>query len=210
MIGRIQGKLLEISDNLLLIDVSGVAYEVEATSAALADATVPGADIALFTHFVVREDAQLLYGFGSRTERDVFRDLIRINGVGPKMALAIVSGLTLEALAEAVRANDVGLLTKVQGVGKKTAERLLVELKDRLGNLHVVVKPISVGADHAATREAEDALVSLGYRPAEAQRAVAAVAEGMAIASGEELLRAALKQIARQAESAQGSARGGR
>ena len=201
MIGRIQGKLLEISDNLLLIDVSGVAYEVEATSAALAEASAPGVDVTLFTHFVVREDAQLLYGFGSKTERDVFRDLIRINGVGPKMALAIVSGLTLEALAEAVRANDVGLLTRVQGVGKKTAERLLVELKDKLGNLHVVVKPVSVGADHAATREAEDALVSLGYRPVEAQRAVAAVAEGMAVASGEELLRAALKQIARQAES---------
>ena len=207
MIGRIQGKLLEISDNLLLIDVSGVAYEVEATSSALADAITPGVDVTLFTHFVVREDAQLLYGFGSKTERDVFRDLIRINGVGPKMALAIVSGLTLEALAEAVRANDVGLLTRVQGVGKKTAERLLVELKDKLGNLHVVVKPVSVGADHAATQEAEGALVSLGYRPTEAQRAVAAVAEGMAVASGEELLRAALKQIAQQAEAGS-SARG--
>jgi Holliday junction DNA helicase RuvA len=201
MIGRIQGKLLEISDNLLLIDVGGVAYEVEATSAALAAAAAPGADVALFTHFIVREDAQLLYGFGSRTERDVFRDLIRISGVGPKMALAIVSGLTLEALAEAVRANDVGLLTRVQGVGKKTAERLLVELKDRLGNLHVVVKPVSVGADQGAVREAEEALISLGYRPVEAQRAVAAVADELAVASGEELLRAALKQIARQAET---------
>lgn len=201
MIGRIQGKLLEISDNLLLIDVGGVAYEVEATSAALASASAPGVDVALFTHFVVREDAQLLYGFGSRTERDVFRDLIRISGVGPKMALAIVSGLTLEALAEAVRSHDIGLLTRVQGVGKKTAERLLVELKDRLGNLHVVVKPVSVGADQSAVREAEDALISLGYRPMEAQRAVAAVADELAVASGEDLLRAALKQIARQAES---------
>jgi Holliday junction DNA helicase RuvA len=117
------------------------------------------------------------------------------------MALAIVSGLTLEALAEAVRANDVGLLTRVQGVGKKTAERLLVELKDRLGNLHVVVKPVSVGADQGAVREAEEALISLGYRPVEAQRAVAAVADELAVASGEELLRAALKQIARQAET---------
>jgi len=202
MIGRIQGKLLEISDNLLLIDVQGVAYEVEATSAALVTAAVPGAEVTLFTHFVVREDAQLLYGFGSKTERDVFRDLIRISGVGPKMALAIVSGLTLEALAEAVRANDVGLLTRVQGVGKKTAERLLVELKDKLGNLHVVVKPVSVGADQSAVREAEEALISLGYRPSEARRAVAAVADELAVASGEDLLRAALKQIARQAEAA--------
>ncbi len=209
MIGRIQGKLLEISDNLLLIDVGGVAYEVEATSSALSGSAdgaagptglATGTEIALFTHFVVREDAQLLYGFGSRTERDVFRDLIRISGVGPKMALAIVSSLSLEALAAAVRDGDASLLTRVQGVGKKTAERLLVELKDRLGNLHVVVKPVSVGADRAATREAEDALVSLGYRPAEASRAVAAVADEVLEDTGEALLRAALKQIARQAE----------
>ncbi|MEM8768957.1 MAG: Holliday junction branch migration protein RuvA [Pseudomonadota bacterium] len=207
MIGRIQGKLLEISDNLLLIDVGGLAYEVEATSSALAGASGTGAaglatgsEVALFTHFIVREDAQLLYGFGSRTERDVFRDLIRISGVGPKMALAIVSSLTLEVLAAAVRDGDVSQLTRVQGVGKKTAERLLVELKDRLGNLHVVVKPVSVGADKAATREAEDALVSLGYRPAEASRAVAAVADEVLEDTGEALLRAALKQIARQAE----------
>jgi Holliday junction DNA helicase RuvA len=198
MIGRIQGKLLEISDNLMLIDVSGVAYEVEVTSAALADAVASGQEIALFTHFIVREDAQLLYGFGSRTERDVFRDLIRISGVGPKMALAIVSGLSLETLAEAVRSKDVALLTRVQGVGKKTAERLLVELKDRLGNLHVVIKPVPTGTDRPAVREAEDALIALGYRPAEAHRAVAAVIDSAA--SSEELLRAALRQIARQAE----------
>ncbi|MGD8418646.1 MAG: Holliday junction branch migration protein RuvA, partial [Pseudomonadales bacterium] len=156
-------------------------------------------DITLFTHFVVREDAQLLYGFGSRTERDVFRDLIRISGVGPKLALSIVSSLSLDALAEAVRSSDASLLTRVQGVGKKTAERLLVELKDRLGNLHVVVKPVSVGADHMALREAEDALIALGYRPQEAQRAVAAVAD--AADTGEGLLRAALRQIGRQAEA---------
>ena len=206
MIGRIQGKLLEISDNVLLIDVGGLAYEVEGTSSALAGgagpaALSPGAEVTLFTHFIVREDAQLLYGFGSRTERDVFRDLIRISGVGPKMALAIVSSLSLESLAAAVRDNDASLLTRVQGVGKKTAERLLEELKDRLGNLHVVVKPVSVGADQGATREAEDALVSLGYRPAEASRAVAAVADEVLEDTGEALLRAALKQIARQAEA---------
>jgi Holliday junction DNA helicase RuvA len=203
MIGRIQGQLLEISDNLMLIDVGGVAYEVEVTTAAMADGAAPGTDISLFTHFVVREDAQLLYGFGSRTERDVFRDLIRINGVGPKLALAIISSLTLEALADAVQARDASLLTRVPGVGKKTAERLLVELKDRLGELHVVVKPVVVGADVQATREAEDALISLGYRPAEAHRAVADVA--LADAAGETitaeaLLRAALKQLVRQVE----------
>lgn len=199
MIGRIQGKLLETSDNFMLVDVGGVAYEVEVTTTALARGAQPGVDIVLFTHFVVREDAQLLYGFGSRTERDVFRDLIRISGVGPKLALSIVSSLSLDTLAEAVRANDASLLTRVQGVGKKTAERLLMELKDRLGNLHVVVKTVSVGIDPAATREAEDALISLGYRPAEAQKAVAAVADEAE--TGEGLLRAALRQIARQAEA---------
>jgi Holliday junction DNA helicase RuvA len=198
MIGRIQGQLLEISDNLMLVDVGGIAYEVEATAAALAAAAAPGAEVVLFTHFVVREDAQLLYGFGSRTERDVFRDLIRISGIGPKLALSIVSSLSLEALAEAVRAHDVGLLTRVPGVGKKTAERLLVELKDRLGDFRVVARPVSVGADRLATREAEDALIALGYRPAEAQRAVEAVS-GEAL-TAEDLLRAALRQIAKLAE----------
>ena len=167
-------------------------------SEALAAAADPGSDVVLFTHFVVREDAQLLYGFGSRVERDVFRDLIRINGVGPKLGIAIISGLSLEALAEAVRTKDVALLTRVQGVGKKTAERLLVELKDRLGDLYVAVQPVHVGADHRITREAEDALISLGYNPAEARKAVEAVVEGAV--TTEELFRAALKQIARQVE----------
>lgn len=198
MIGRIQGQLLEISDNLMLIDVSGVAYEVEVTTAALAEAPPPGADVTLFTHFVVREDAQQLFGFRSRTERDVFRDLIKISGVGPKLALSVISGLTLEALADAVRANDVALLTRVPGVGRKTAERLLVELKDRLGNLVVVAKPVSVGADARATREAENALISLGYRPAEAYRAVADVAD--VADTAEDLVRAALKQLVRSVE----------
>jgi Holliday junction DNA helicase RuvA len=201
MIGRIQGKLLEISDNLMLVDVGGVGYEVEVTSAALTGAASPGAEITLHTHFVVREDAQLLYGFGSRMERDVFRDLIRINGVGPKLALAIVSGLSLQALSEAVRTRDPSLLTRVPGVGKKTAERLLVELKDRLGDLPVVAVPVSVGADVTAIREAEDGLVALGYRPAEAARAVAAVTDETGrLDTAEALLRAALRQLARQVE----------
>ncbi len=202
MIGRIQGQLLEIRDNFMLIDVSGVAYEVEVTTAALAAVGGSGAEVTLFTHFVVREDAQLLYGFGSRTERDVFRDLIRINGVGPKLGLAIVSGLSLQALADAVRANDPSMLTRVQGVGRKTAERLLVELKDRLGDLQVSIKPIHVDTDQQAIREAEDALISLGYRPQEAHKAVAAVLDSTpdAAVTTEHLLRAALKRIVRQVE----------
>jgi Holliday junction DNA helicase RuvA len=198
MIGRIQGQLLEISDNLMLIDVSGVAYEVEVTTAALATANSAGSEVTLFTHFIVREDAQLLYGFGSRTERDVFRDLIRINGVGPKLGLAIVSSLSLESLAEAVRNKDASLLTRVPGVGKKTAERLLMELKDRLGDLRVSVQSVTIGADQRVIREAEDALISLGYRPQEAHKAVEDVLDQAD--TTEDLLRAALKQIARQVE----------
>ena len=202
MIGRIQGKLLEISDNLLLIDVGGVAYEVEATSAALAAAAAPGVDVTLFTHFVVREDAQLLYGFGSKTERDVFRDLIRISGVGPKMALAIVSGLTLEALSEAVRANDVGLLTRVQGVGKKTAERLLVELKGparqspRGGEAGLRRRRSGCGAGSGGCAD-------LARLPTGGSTTGGGCSGGRA-GHGQRrgrLLRAALKQIARQAET---------
>jgi Holliday junction DNA helicase RuvA len=201
MIGRIQGQLLEISDNCMLIDAGGVGYELEVTSSALAGAASPGTEIALYTHFVVREDSQQLFGFGSRMERDVFRDLIRINGVGPKLALAIVSSLSLEALSEAVRSRDPSLLTRVPGVGKKTAERLLVDLKDRLCDLPVVAAKISVGADVTAIREAEDGLVALGYRPAEAARAVAAVSDdGAGLDTAEALLRAALRQLARQVE----------
>jgi Holliday junction DNA helicase RuvA len=198
MIGRIQGILLEQSDSLLLIDVAGVGYEVEVTSAARAATQGPGSEVLLYTHFVVREDAQLLYGFGSRMERDVFRDLIRITGVGPKLALNIVSSLSLDALAEAVRQKDPSQLTRVPGVGKKTAERLLVELKDRLGDLHAVARPVSVGADRRALKEATDALIALGYRPQEADRALALVGEVGDTA--ESLLKAALRQIARQAE----------
>lgn len=200
MIGRIRGQVLEVCENHALIDVAGVAYELEVTSAALAELPGNPAEVVLYTHFVVREDAQLLYGFASRAERDVFRDLIRINGIGPKLALKIVSCLSLEQLVDCVRGNDIGLLTRVPGVGKKTAERLLVELKDRLSTLPLPVRPSPVAHARLAVSEAEDALVALGYKPHEARRAVASVA-GEAD-STEALLRAALRQIARLVEVA--------
>ena len=208
MIGRIRGQVLEISESIVLVDVGGVAYEIEATSAALAAISSPGtaaslakgrgSEITFHTHFVVREDAQLLYGFVSKLERDVFRDLIRINGVGPRLAMSLISSLTLEELASAARDNDASALQRVPGVGKKTAERLLVELKDRLGRLSFPAVAQKQSGSRLAVTEAEDALVSLGYRPAEAQKAVAGVAgDGQ---TTEELVRAALRQIARQVE----------
>ncbi len=129
----------------------------------------------LFTHFVVREEAQLLFGFSDQRERDLFRAFIRINGVGPKMALALVSSIAPATLFSAVQANEVGILTKVPGVGKKTAERLMVELKSRLDSLlpddmTVAASPSSVNL--SVSREAEDALIALGYRPNQAAEAV--------------------------------------
>ena len=197
MIGRIQGQLLERSDTQVLLDVGGLAYEVEVTAAALALLpSAEGASVILHTHFVVREDAQVLYGFGSRLERDVFRDLIRISGVGPKLAQNLISGISLEQLAHAVQRGDAGTLTRVPGVGKKTAERLLVELKDRLGSFEVAA-PRSGGAGASVAQEAEDALLALGYRPAEAQRAISLAQDSAPAGAGaEDLIRLALKQQA--------------
>ncbi len=200
MIGRIRGQLIEISENVVLLDVAGVGYEVEVTLGVLGQLPARDETVTLHTHFVVREDAQLLYGFASREERDLFRALIRITGVGPKLALNLISSVSLVELANCVRSGEVGVLTRVPGVGRKTAERLLVELKGKL--------PAHVAGEHSrpvtgtgrAVSEAEDALVALGYRPAEASRMIDGVrGEGE---STEDLVRAALRRAARQAEGA--------
>ncbi len=200
MIGRIEGQLVEISDNVILLAVGGVGYEVEVTHNVLT--TLPGRDrtLALYTHFVVREDAQQLYGFASRAERDVFRVLIRISGVGPKLAVALLSSMTIHELAAAVRHDDVDVLIRTPGVGRKKAERLLVELRDKLPET-VVAGPVEVQPAHnVAVQEAEKALVSLGYRPQEAARLIASVKDD---ADGTEaLIRAALKRVAGQSEAA--------
>ncbi|MEQ8859661.1 MAG: Holliday junction branch migration protein RuvA [Pseudomonadales bacterium] len=202
MIGRIEGQLVEISDNVILLAVGGVGYELEVTHNVLA--ALPGRDKALrlYTHFVVREDAQQLYGFSSRAERDLFRVLIRISGVGPKLALALISSMSLEDLAGAVRNDDVDVLVRVPGVGRKKAERLLVELRDKLPET-VAIRPSTTPAAGLAAQEAEKALVSLGYRPPEAARLVASIKnDADETASAEVLVRAALKRVAGQAEAA--------
>jgi Holliday junction DNA helicase RuvA len=200
MIGRIEGQLVEITDNVALVAVGGVAYELELSGTALARLPAGAEPVAFYTHFVVREDAQQLYGFASRGERDLFRALIRISGVGPKLALSLISSISVADLAASVQNRDVAMLTRVPGVGKKTAERLLVELSGKLPAVPAIAPVAGAAAGRAAAAEAEDALVALGYRPAEAARAVEQFRD--AAMTTEEMVRAALKQLARPAGAA--------
>ena len=198
MIGRLRGTLAEKHPPFLILDVGGVGYEVEVPMTTLYRLPSVGEPLTLHTHLVVREDAQLLYGFAEKREREFFRELIRLNGVGPKLALALMSGLEVDELVRCVQAGDTSTLVKVPGVGKKTAERLLVELKDRFkawetlpGMTGLVIEPSSVSPVSSAESDALSALISLGYKPQEASRAVSAVKEdGL---SSEEMIRRALK-----------------
>ena len=198
MIGRIKGQLVEVVENVILLDAGGVAYEVELTSTALARLPARDHELSLYTHFVVREDVQLLYGFATREERDLFRVLIRINGVGPKLAVKLISSIDLHDLAVSVANKDVAMLMRVPGVGRKTAERLLVELKDKLGDLASGEVAALDRGDNRAALEAEGALISLGYKSSEAARVINSVrSEG---GNAEDLLRAALQRIGKVAE----------
>ena len=197
MIARLHGRLLEKELGQVLVDVNGVAYEVDVpltTACTLVDA---GSEVTLHTHLLVREDAQLLFGFSSKEEREVFRTLIRVNGIGPKLALAILSGLDAAALSRTVRAGDLQTLTSVPGVGKRTAERIVMELKDRLPNLDPEgAAEAATSAPRSATEDAEAALIGLGYKPQDAARALAMVeADAPDL---EALIRLALKQLMKQ------------
>lgn len=201
MIGRLRGTLAEKQPPHLLVDVGGVGYELEVPMTTLYRLPSVGEPLTLHTHLVVREDAQLLYGFAEKRERELFRELIRLNGVGPKLALALMSGLEVDELVRCVQAGDTKALTRVPGVGKKTAERLLVELKDRFqawealpGSAPLVVEPARALPVASAEADAVSALVALGFKPAEASRAVALV-DGDDLSS-EELIRRALKGMA--------------
>ena len=201
MIGRLRGTLAEKQPPHLLLDVNGVGYELEVPMTTLYRLPAQGETVTLHTHLVVREDAHLLYGFYEKRDRELFCELIRLNGVGPKLALALMSGLEVDELVRCVQAQDTAALTKVPGVGKKTAERLLVELKDRFKAWEsipaiapLVVEPQLAQAVSSAENDAVSALISLGYKPQEASRAVAAVKEdGM---SSEDLIRRALRGMA--------------
>jgi len=202
MIGRLQGILAAKQPPELLIDVQGVGYEVQVPMTCFYDLPELGKPVTLWTHFVVREDAQLLFGFNTLDERALFRQLIKAQGVGPKMALGIMSSLSASQFINSVQQGDLTTLVKIPGVGKKTAERLLVEMRDRLKDfggadmntgLPGVVAAAPVAVAVSARDEALSALVALGYKESVAQTMLKKVStDGM---SAEELIRAALKSM---------------
>ena len=196
MIGRLQGVVIEKQAPDLLLDVQGVGYEVLVSLSTFFAVPDVGESVTLHTHFVVREDAQQLYGFAELGERTLFRHLIKVNGVGPKMALAILSGMSASEFALCVHNNDVATLVKLPGVGKKTAERLVIEMRDRLSDIETSASPHSAvtSATTGIVEEAESALIALGYKPQDAANMVSR-AESNDIDSAEQLIRAALKSM---------------
>ncbi|WP_434525012.1 Holliday junction branch migration protein RuvA [Photorhabdus asymbiotica] len=204
MIGRLRGIVLEKQPPLVLLETNGVGYEVHMPMTCFYELPDIGQETVLFTHFVVREDAQLLYGFNDKQERALFRELIKVNGVGPKLALAILSGMSAQQFVSAIEQEAIASLVKLPGVGKKTAERLVVEMKDRFKglngdlfnqnsdiNLPATAKQTTSDVDIEA--EAAAALVSLGYKPQEASRMVSKVAKPGA--DCETLIREALRAV---------------
>lgn len=192
MIGRLNGVLLEKMPPLILLDVNGVGYECEVPMSTFYNLPAIGEKVMLLTQFIVREDAQLLYGFGSARERQTFRQLVKVNGVGPKMALSILSGLSVDDLIQAVTAQETAMLTRVPGVGKKTAERLLLELKDKFKLDGIAIS--SASQAKSASNDVLNALLALGYNEREALAAVKSLAADVAVAEG---IRQALKSLSR-------------
>ncbi|KPK40142.1 MAG: ATP-dependent DNA helicase RuvA [Gammaproteobacteria bacterium SG8_47] len=200
MIGHLRGRLASKHPPALVVDVNGVGYELQAPMSTFYQLPELGKDVSLHTHLVVREDAHQLYGFASEAERRLFRALIKVSGVGAKMALAILSGMSTDGFSACVQEGDTAALTRIPGVGKKTAERLVVEMRDRLGDwgggVGAVAAPggevAAAGGD--AQREALSALVALGYKPQEAQRMLQRL--DTSELSSEEIIRAALKAAA--------------
>ena len=191
MIGKLTGTLAEKNPPQVLVDCNGVGYEVNVPMSSFYNLPGVGDKVSLLTHFVVREDAQILYGFGSSAEREAFRQLIKISGVGPRTALSVLSGMSVADIAQAVTAQDTGRLVKVPGIGKKTAERLLLELKGKLG--------ADIGAPHAqpgsdAQADILQALLALGYSDKEAAAALKALPRDVGVSEG---IRQALKALAK-------------
>jgi Holliday junction DNA helicase RuvA len=197
VIGFLRGKLVVKQPPVLLIEVSGVGYEVEAPMTTFYDLPETGAEITLHTHLVVREDAHTLFGFLRLSDRALFRSLIKISGVGPRMALGILSGMSADAFVRCIQDNDSAALTRVPGVGKKTAERLVVELRDRLGKGVGGGEgiPATGGAPANPVEEAVSALIALGYKPPDASRMVRSIeSKDLGV---EEIIRRALQAAAK-------------
>jgi len=192
MIGKLTGTLAERNPPQVVVDCNGVGYEVDVPMSTFYNLPGNGERVTLFTHLVVREDAHLLYGFGSDAERRAFRQLVKVNGIGAKIALAVLSGLSVGELAQTITLQETGRLTKIPGIGKKTAERILLELKDKLG----VDLAATVGVHRPAPVSSDilHALLSLGYSDKEATAVVKQIPDGLAVADG---IRHALKLLAK-------------
>jgi Holliday junction DNA helicase RuvA len=198
MIGRLRGELAAKHPPWLLLDVQGVGYELEAPMSTFYQLPALGQPVTLVTHLAIRDDAHVLYGFFQEAERALFRSLLKISGVGAKMALAILSGMSVDEFARCVQAADSAALVRLPGIGKRTAERLIVEMRDRLEGVAAPAgpgrTPLPGGIQPGAVTEAAEALVALGYKPADANRMVQAVAiDGQ---SSEQIIRGALQGVA--------------
>jgi holliday junction DNA helicase RuvA len=197
MIGSVRGRIASKTPPQLMVDVGGLGYELEAPMSTFFHLPPVGEEVRLLTHLVVREDAHILYAFATEGERRLFRSLIRVSGVGPKIALALLSGISVEAFSRCVVNEDIAALIRVPGIGRKTAERLVIEMRDRLKTPETTqgAAPPDAGAVSPET-EAYGALIALGYRPAEATRLLKAAGPGTH--STEELIRRALQGANRE------------
>lgn len=203
MIGRLHGTLIEKQPPYLLLDVNGVGYELQAPMTTFYRLPSVGAEVVLHTHLSITENLHQLFGFAEQRDRSLFRTLIKVSGVGPKLAVAILSGMEADDIARCVRDNNITALTKVPGIGKKTAERLVIELRDRLKSwdlphsdllAHSEIQQIAGNNDIYA--EAESALIALGYKPVDATKMITLAAKQKPDAKSEELIRLALRTIA--------------
>lgn len=201
MIGQVRGIILEKQPPQLLIDVNGIGYEIDAPMSTFYRLPEIGQEVTLVTHFVVREDAHHLYGFFSQEERLLFRTLLKVNGVGPRLALTILSSINPDEFVKCVVNNDTASLIRLPGVGKKTAERLIIEMRDKLAawqqhspiELTLLTPAVERGTRNQIVQDAVSALISLGYKPQEASRAVSKVDDGSL--SSEEIIRKALREM---------------
>ena len=192
MIGRLHGRLIDKTPPQILIDTNGVGYEVDVPMSTFCNLPAEGSEITLFTHFVVREDAMQLFGFATAAERQTFRALIRVSGIGPRIALAVLSGMSTSDFAAAVEKGDAALLTRVPGIGKKTAERLILELKGKLVGSAFAAEALPNAS--ANQTDITSALVALGYSEREAQAAVKTLPADIGVSDG---IRQALKSLSR-------------
>lgn len=199
MIGQVVGILIEKQPPQLVVNVNGLGYEMDAPMNTFYQLPDIGNEVKLFTHYVVREDAHLLYGFYTRDERTLFRTLLKVNGVGPRMALTVLSSATPNEFVRWILENDSASLVRLPGIGKKTAERLVIEMRDKLADQYKAASPhghaatVDKSGRHQCLQDAVAALVALGYKQQEANRAVAKIDDGQS--SSEELIRRALREM---------------